>query len=103
MKCIVFLFTDRSIVHSMHDCSQVNQLYTEMLIVYEIVRMYDVNMYVYKIMKLKTITRLCMYIRRVNVYVYEFTNPNVTTRVCVYVARMYVMCLPNRLLQRVIM
>ena len=63
--------------------------------------MYDVEMYVYEFTKLKAVTRLCMYVRRVNVYVYEFTDPNVTTQVCMYVARMYVMCLPNRLLQRV--
>ena len=65
--------------------------------------MYDVKMYVYEIMKLKAVTHLCMYVCRVNVYVYEFTDPNFTARVCMYVARMYVMCLLNRLLQRVIM
>ena len=57
--------------------------------------MCDVKMYVYRITKLKVVTQLCMYVRRVNVYVYEFTDPNVTTRVCMYVVRMYVMCLMN--------
>ena len=65
--------------------------------------MCDVKMYVYGITKLKAVMRLCMYVRRVNVYVYEFTDPNVTTQVCMYVVKMYVMYLPNRLLQRVIM